>query len=225
MPSRITLPPGLCICGDPACKIPYGICHCGCGKETPISTYSHRPLGYVIGMPRKVIPNHRPETSIVERFWRSVDKNGPIVRPELGPCWLWKLSVDHHGYGQIVSCKMEDNTRLYLKTHRVSWEINCGPIPEGLGVLHKCDNPPCCNPEHLFLGDTDANMKDAASKCRLPRGKKHHNGRFTPEQVLEIRRLYQGGGITQRAIGERFGVTRSAILGILRKDNYAYVDG
>lgn len=112
-----------------------------------------------------------------------------------------------------------------MKAHRVSWEINCGPIPEGLGVLHHCDNPPCCRPDHLFVGTNDENMKDAAAKARFPRGLDHHMGKFTVEQVLEIRSLLAEGILTQNEIASRYGVSRGAIQGIQRKDAYAYVEG
>jgi HNH endonuclease len=228
MPSRTTLPPGLCVCRDPKCTILYGECHCGCKGIAPISKASNQALGYIKGMPRAFIPHHQVSLyadPLEVRFWRSVDKNGPIVREELGRCWLWNLSMDVYGYGKIAGSATLAEKRKLLKAHRVSWQIANGPIPEGFGVLHRCDNPPCCNPDHLFLGDNDANMKDAAQKQRLPRGKQHHNGHFTSEQVLEIRSVYIGGGVSQSELGKRFGVSRSAILGILRKDTYAYVQG
>jgi response regulator of citrate/malate metabolism len=103
--------------------------------------------------------------------------------------------------------------------------IHKGPIPEGLGVLHKCDNPPCPNPDHLFLGSTDDNMKDAAKKGRMPRGLSHHKGRLTVDQVLEIRRLLADKQLSQTTIGRRFQVSRSTILSIRRKNNYGYVEG
>ena len=223
MPSRITLPPNICICLDLDCNIPYGLCHCGCGQMSPVSTYSQKSLGYIIDRPRKFIPKHhhhlREPLSIESRFSGMIDKNGLLLHPDLGQCWGWKGSVDKHGYGQWG--RSEECNESYA--HRVSWMLHYGPIPVCRHVLHRCDNPPCCNPEHLFLGDQDDNMKDAASKSRLPRDTKHHLNKLTIPQVLEIRRLLRRGELTQREIGERFGVTRGAIQGVMLRTSHGYI--
>ncbi|KKL18199.1 hypothetical protein LCGC14_2477890 [marine sediment metagenome] len=78
-------------------------------------------------------------------------------------CLEWQGFRDKDGYGQIS--KGKEGAGL-LKTHRVAWEETYGPIPDGMSVLHKCDNPPCCNEEHLFLGTHDENMADMKAKGR-----------------------------------------------------------
>jgi len=78
-------------------------------------------------------------------------------------CWGWVGSIDHFGYGQI------QHEGKVQPAHRVSWVLARGPIPDGLCVLHRCDNPPCTNPEHLFLGTKKDNMMDAARKGRIAR--------------------------------------------------------
>ena len=75
-------------------------------------------------------------------------------------CWLWTGAVDGDGYGVLY------NSGDDRKTHRISWMIRFGPIPKGMSVLHKCDNPPCVNPDHLFLGTALDNMHDAMKKGR-----------------------------------------------------------
>lgn len=97
-----------------------------------------------------------PPEHIHLRFWRKVEKsqNG---------CMIWVGSTDNHGYGQIN----QGYGRSPIKTHRLSWELHNGEIPFGLSVCHKCDNPKCVNPDHLFLGTQKDNMMDCASKGRL----------------------------------------------------------
>lgn len=102
--------------------------------------------------------------SLEERLWSRVDKNGPIPdhRPDLGPCWVWTGSK-HRGrqHGQIGL-----RAGVLLWTHRLSWELTNGPIPGGLFVLHHCDNPPCVNPDHLWLGTQRDNVADMVAKGR-----------------------------------------------------------
>lgn len=99
--------------------------------------------------------------SIQERFWKRVNKNGPVPAhcPHLGPCWLWAGSGDGR-YGSVSV-----NGRV-VKAHRVSFELQFGEIPAGLMVLHHCDNPACVRPSHLFSGTQSDNLKDCASKGR-----------------------------------------------------------
>lgn len=95
--------------------------------------------------------------SITERFWTKVVKH-------LKGCWEWKGATHEFGYGRI------DNQQA----HRVSWRIHFGDIPNGLGVLHQCDNPPCTRPDHLFLGTPLDNSKDAVAKGRMKRPPRTH---------------------------------------------------
>jgi len=96
-----------------------------------------------------------------ERFWEKVDVRGP------DECWPWTRKHNPKGYGQFRKDKM-------VQAHRMAWELTNGPIPDGLDVLHTCDNPPCCNPHHLFLGTNDDNMRDMNSKGRHGNIKKTH---------------------------------------------------
>jgi hypothetical protein len=99
-------------------------------------------------------------TPLVDRFWRKVG-----VR-KVG-CWPWSGSVDKHGYGKINRGARGAGN---VKAHRLSWELHFGPIPDGLHVLHACDNPNCVNPGHLMVGTQEANAVDMAQK-----GKVHEN--------------------------------------------------
>src|SRR5689334_7112424 len=81
--------------------------------------------------------------AFLRRFWKRVNKDGPIVRPELGPCWLWTGARNPSGHGHLMLRKKE------VKPHRVAWVIARGNIPDGVCILHRCDNPPCVNDAHL----------------------------------------------------------------------------
>src|SRR4030043_361681 len=91
--------------------------------------------------------------SVEKRFWNKVNKTDD--------CWIWTAYCNKKEYGCF---KFQDKSEL---AHRVSWIIHNGPIPNGLHVLHKCDNPPCVRPDHLFLGTDKDNANDRISKGRF----------------------------------------------------------
>lgn len=105
---------------------------------------------------------------------------------KISRCWIWSLAKDKDGYG--VAHKGKKN----IRAHRISYEAFIGQIPEDMGVLHKCDNPSCCNPQHLFLGTNQDNMNDMVSKGRKPRKTHCHLGHE-----------YSGGNIVFEIDGSR----------------------
>lgn len=127
-------------------------------------------------MPKKPGP---PQT-LEGRFWSKVDKAGPVPThlPHLGPCWLW-TGHNKKGawpYGAIRT--KANGVWSYSVAHRVSWELHNGPIPSGLWALHRCDNPLCVRPDHLFLGTAKHNTADMKAKGRSKfgggRGSRHN---------------------------------------------------
>lgn len=118
-----------------------------------------------------------------------------------GDCWYWTGAKHKLGYGLTGKGK----------AHRVSWEMFCGPIPDGQNVLHRCDVRACVNPEHLFLGTQADNVRDMVAKGRRRsgdvRGESNPQSRLTREKVLAMRRIRLETGASYRAIAEQFGVT------------------
>lgn len=161
----------------------------------------------------------RKRTPLLVRFWANVQKSDG--------CWIWTGSRNRHQYG-----RMSEGSRPYLKfhlAHRLSWQIHRGEIPAGLYVCHRCDNPPCVNPEHLFLGTQFDNMGDASRKGRLPQqryagfcaGERNGRSKLTDEQAREIRDNRHG--LSQRRLAVAYGVSRNLVRLIRAGKNWTHV--
>lgn len=100
--------------------------------------------------------DRRDNARLIARFWVKVEKSDT--------CWLWTASLAGKGYGQFAPGGHQGTP---LMAHRVAWEITNGAIPDGLFVCHRCDNPKCVRPDHLFLGSNAENMQDASRKGRI----------------------------------------------------------
>ena len=144
-----------------------------------------------------------------------------------GDCWVWTGARAERGYG-IVSNRGGRNRR---RAHRTSWELAHGPIPPGMFVLHRCDNPPCVRAEHLFLGTQLDNMRDMAAKGRRmwqpwlgqdQSGEKNPSAKLTVEKVLAIRAM-RAEGAPYAAIVERFGISRAAASLIVNGKRWGHV--
>ena len=147
------------------------------------------------------------------RFWNKVNKQGPMSHQlSLGRCWVWMASkVPGRQYGTFML-----NQKVH-RSHRVSWAFAFGPIPVGMFVLHKCDNPSSVRPSHLFLGTQVENMSDASRKKRICHGSKHPCAKLTEENVIEIRKRYASGNITTRALGLHYSVGGGSISRIITR--------
>jgi len=140
-------------------------------------------------------------------------------------CIVWQGRIHKRGYGEVTIGRGADGWPVRVRAHRVAWEEAFGPIPNGLCVLHKCDNPPCVNPEHLFLGTRADNNRDRFLKGRDshdPKNVGHRNGRarLTVAQVEEIRAL-AATGMQRRALAERYGVARTTVSAVVAGQNWA----
>lgn len=146
--------------------------------------------------------------SCIARFWGKVNFAGR------DDCWLWTGGKDTYGYGRFGITH-----RRMIGAHKMAYMLANGliEIPKGGIICHHCDNPPCCNPRHLYLGDKSSNAKDYYSRHRnnLRRGESNHNHRLTVDQVLEIRKKYLAG-VKQKELASTYGVHVNTISKIVR---------
>jgi predicted DNA-binding protein (UPF0251 family) len=145
-------------------------------------------------------------TKIIQSFWRKVAQT-----PNLGECWIWNAHKNRQGYGYAW------NGKKVIYAHRMSWTIAKGEIPNGLWVLHKCDNPQCVNPNHLFLGDGKDNAADCVSKGRkrVSIGEEHWKAKLSKGDVFKIQSLYKTTDKTMEQIAKRFKVSLQCVQRII----------
>lgn len=131
-------------------------------------------------------------------------------------CWEvsgWALPSGH------VQIKRKSEGLPAIRAHRLAWELVKGPVPDGLNVLHKCDNPRCVNVDHLFLGTQRDNVLDSIRKGRY---NAFGRQKLDAAKVQMIRLLF-AQGLTHKAIAQRFGVARHTVTGILNGKSWAHL--
>lgn len=161
----------------------------------------------------------RTEVDVV-KFW------GQFEGKNDNECWEASRRTSA-GYGRIWVYPKEQ------LAHRISWILTNGEIPKGMEVCHKCDNPPCCNPNHLFLGTHLDNMRDSKNKGRnshgpILHGTKHPLSKLTDEDIAEIRKCYvptprKKSDNNLPALAKRYGVAKSLIHRIVTNQSWTHV--
>jgi len=151
------------------------------------------------------------QKSLEQRLWPKVAIAGP------GECWEWQGVKLPSGHGQI---KVGDVSTL---PHRVAYALTNGSIPSDVDVCHRCDNPPCCNPAHLFSGDALANMRDCVSKGRMHRGTRTGGHVLTDDEVRAIRSTYAAGKLSQEKLGRLYGVDQNTIWKVVHRRTWRHV--
>lgn len=154
-----------------------------------------------------------------ERFWKKVQKTND--------CWLWTATKITSGlpYGMIG---VNGTNKL---AHRISYELTYGPIPEGMNVLHRCDNPSCVRPDHLFLGTQSDNARDMVAKGRKrggidtsnQSGEKNHCAKITAKIVKDIRTRYAQGNIFLAQLASEYGISVSHISDSVNRKKWRHI--
>lgn len=151
----------------------------------------------------------------VARFWSKIDRSG-------GPtaCWAWTRATVR-GYGSV---RIRGHV---FYAHRVAFLLDVGVDPGALGMCHRCDNPPCCNPAHLFLGTQAENTRDMVAKGRArggAAGERHHSAKLNDQVVLVMRSHRANGGSTG-TLARLFGVSLAVAKAVCAGRTWRHVGG
>lgn len=188
----------------------FWLCRCSCGAEKQIvgsrlsrgvsTNCGHRRWGRSAAL------------SDAEYFWTK------LAPPDDKGCRVY-TGAQSEGYG-IHSWQGTPK-----RAHRLAWELaNNQTIPIDIQVCHKCDNPPCCEPSHLFLGTTQDNTQDRENKGRGPQEHRNPRAKLTADNVRDIRTRYDEGGITIQSLADEYGLSKPAMWQAIRRKNWRDVD-
>lgn len=192
----------------------HWLCVCQCGTQRVLTGYALRSgsskscgcLKAENSAIRMREMRHQKCGTLEERFFSrfKVLENG---------CWQWIAHADKDGYGVMPS------NGKNIRAHRYSYEYHVGPIPDGMSICHKCDNPGCVNPEHFFVGSAKDNAQDALAKQRNFVGEKNSRSKLTQEQVKFIR----SSNIRSQELASMFNVNKSTINNIRRGATWGHL--
>lgn len=161
------------------------------------------------------------------KFWNKIDKSGPIPnhQQQLGRCWKWCGSKVSTGYGHYTFRRHQKGIQNRVLVHRLVWVIFNGSIPSGKWILHHCDNPNCCNPNHLFCGTPADNGRDKSLKGRSnpPVGERCGHSKLTNEDIIKIRSLYASGAFTQSQLSDLYKVGQGEISRIKNRKRWKHI--
>lgn len=191
-------------------KIQYGYCHCGCGQRTAIAKKTQASQGDVAGNPRKYVRFHQPkpgrprltDETFIESLWAKVDMSsgqGPQ-----GECWCFTGSTDDDGYGVMRRTDFPPQ-----RVHRVVLAATLGrKLKPSDQALHRCDNPPCVRPDHLFLGTATDNVADRQAKRRSSHS-------ISDETVALLRKMYVPRRVGTYVLSRMFHIAPSHVWRIV----------
>lgn len=194
-------------------QITTKLCECGCGRPAPIAKRSNRERGHVAGQPTRFIAGHNHFVNGLSYYHWVAQQVADHVGDE---CLVWRFNTTE-GYG----CVRIPGTKKNVLVHRLAFYFYYGRWPYPFG-LHRCDNPPCFNPRHIFEGGHPENCADKIAKGRAADTRGTHNGRakLTDEIANQIRAVYARGGITQKALGQQFGVSKAAVWYVVKTKHW-----
>jgi hypothetical protein len=158
-----------------------------------------------------MFPQHtskRAGKTLEDRFWAKVDKSND--------CWIWTGLRSPKGYGVFWL-----HGRRW-RTHRITYQFLVAPIPDGMDVCHECDNPPCCNPDHLFIGTRAENILDCVQKGRHVRGEQVGTAKLSTLDVINIRQLHASGTSTMQ-IAECYNVAERTVRNAVRRRTWRHL--
>ncbi len=187
----------------------------GCSRTTNRVLYcnSHYSRARKYGSPESGPPIQPIRLKPEEMFTHHL---GPM--PDTDSCVEWPATRFSTGYGKLYA------SGASYSTHRISYEIFHGLIPDGYVVRHSCDNPPCVNPRHLLVGTTKQNNGDSVRRDRHQRGMRHTRAKLTDQQVREIRGRWCCGAANQPQLAAKFGVAQTTISQIVRGKSWKHLD-
>ncbi len=193
----------------PQKEIPYGYCHCGCGKKTKIAPYTSKRYNYIKGEPKHFVNGHGAHGNIQDRILKHLIIGIP------SKCWIW-MGEKERGYGMVYW----NHERL---AHRIIYILCFGKIPDGICVCHTCDTRACCNPNHLFLGTRADNNRDRNKKARQAKGSNIGCSKLFTDDIREIRKRFMFRKVTQKSLAKEYNVTERTIWSIINRETWQHI--